>query len=195
MSDTHYDVLEDIASEEWDFRREFIRAAVGADKAEQVDKHPFAYAMGAQVEYTGNYFCNFCDRYLKKRVCDTYKQHARDRFRERVLLEYMEPHCPECEEPIEDTRQAEVFEPEASPVSESGRFDPTEIEEFSHSTKKATEYQPCGCHREVGEEEILWDLDKEQLDHDSRHGIFWGYNGPAFKRGTGLSTRTTNTDL
>lgn len=173
MSKTHYDIIREVSNESWDFNQQFIRA-IFHPKNEYKDKHPLAYAFGAEVEETGKHFCPYCDEYLTNTACDSFGERVKDVLRREVIEPYMEKHCPKCEEPLEDTKLAHEISFSREAVSKMS-VDDHDI--TKPKTVEKTKYEPCGCLHERGEEEILWDINKEKAE---REVSLLSYNGPVF---------------
>ena len=171
--ETHYDIIRSISNEGWDFNYQFIRAIIHP-KNEYKDKHPLAYAFGTEVEETGKHFCPYCDEYLTDEACDGFEDNLKVVLRREVIEPYMEKHCPRCEEPLEDTKLAHEISFSRDAVSETVL---SSDEITKPETVEKTKYEPCGCLHERGEEEILWDIDKEKVE---REVSFYGYDGKIF---------------
>jgi hypothetical protein len=173
MSETHYDVIREVSNRGWDFNQQFIRAIIHP-KNEYKDKHPLAYAFGAEVEETGKHFCPYCDEYLTDDACGGFEERVKGVLRREVIEPYMEKHCPKCEERLEDTKLAHEISFSREAVSEMN-LDEHEI--TKPETIEKTKYEPCGCLHERGEEEILWDINKEKVRKEVE---LLSYDGPVF---------------
>lgn len=171
MNDTHYDVIEEVSNEGWNFNQIFLRELMHP-RNEYVDKHPLAYALGAEVEETGKHFCSHCDKYFTDPACSRFEEILRQTLRREVIEPHMEKHCPECEEELEDTEMVNEVD-----MSRDAFKAGEEMEITQPDINKKTRYNPCGCLFEVGEEEILWDLDKEKVREEVS---LLNYNGRIF---------------
>lgn len=189
MSRTHYDVMRDVG-DGWDFRKEFIRALTIA-KTEYKDKHPLAYAFGAELEPTGRYFCELCDGYLHEEACDGYEDWIRDLLKREVVDEFIQQTCPKCHTPIEEKMPARVVEPTAVFADDPAELDPSMPDE-----ELKTKYEPCGCLHDRGDEMIRWDLDKQAVQEAADTGRLGlrRFEGRVFKRNDGQTEfeRKTN---
>jgi len=175
MIETHYDVIREISNEGWNFKQTFIRALI-YPKPEKKDKSPLAYAFGAEVEKTGKYFCPLCDSYLTSTTCSEFESFVRDSLKGEVIIPHMEKHCPECETKIDNYEMVEVVDDEIEFKLESD-VDP---KPQKITSQEKTRYNPCGCLFEIGEEEFLWDLDKEKVEEEVS---VLRYDGSVFERG------------
>lgn len=174
MTETHYDIIKEVSNEGWNFKQTFIRALIHA-RAENKDKSPLAYALGAEVEKTGKHFCPLCDSYLTSSTCSEFEKFVRDRLKREVIEPYMERHCPKCETKLDSRDIVEVADGEIEFKLESDADPKPQKIGFQEKRK----YNPCGCLFDIGEEKILWDLDKEKVEEEVS---VIRYNGSVFER-------------
>jgi hypothetical protein len=88
----------------------------------------------------------------------------------------MEKHCPDCEQKIEDMTVVQEADPDS--FGEAAFNPDIDAEEaFKIAREEKRRYEPCGCLHQIGEEEILWDLNKEKVEEEVS---FYGYNGDVF---------------
>lgn len=178
-TETHYDVVDELANEGWDFHPRFIRELVGV-RDEYGEMTLLHILSGKLPEKTGKQICTYCDRYLSDPACDGYEDRIRDWLRHDVLEPYMHATCPKCHTPIEEVENARVVESSGFDASLDPSSSSAEIVEFEEKTI----YKPCECLFEVGEEKFRWDLDKNALREDAIAGeVVPFYEGPVFKKG------------
>lgn len=171
MTESHYDVIRQV-SDGWEFRKEFIRALTVC-RTEYKDKHPMAYAFGAELEPTGKYFCELCDGYLHDTACDGYEDWISGIIKRDVVNEYVQKTCPDCHCEINEMQKAEV-------VLSTPEFSTEPSIDGDIETSLKTQFLPCECLHDVGEEKIRWDLDKESLQADVDNGQF-RFSGRVFR--------------
>lgn len=183
MSRTHYDVMRDVG-EDWNFRKEFIRALTIAE-AERREYTFFHMMAGKMPEKTGRYFCELCDGYLHEEACSDYEEWIRDIFKRDIIDPFIQQTCPECHTPIEEKQLTRVVE------GEVGFFDTGEDPEpVMAEIEMKTKYDPCGCLHERGEEKIRWDIDKQAIRNAADRGELGTritFDGRVFKREDGLT--------
>lgn len=175
MSKTHYDVIRQVSNEaeEWNFNQRFLRALL-YPKPEYEEKSAFYYALGGKPKKTGKYFCLDCDRYLTDEACKNFKDILKDALHREIIHPYMERHCPDCEEKLEDTSIVHKIEPlEEAKMN----LDPSSDEIHQTGCEEKKRYEPCGCLFEIGEEKILWDINKEKAEEEVS---LLRYDGPIF---------------
>lgn len=162
--ETHYDVMRTVG-EGWDFRQDFIRALMIA-RPERKEMTFFHMLAGKMPDKTGNYFCPVCDRLLHEETCQGFEDHVWRLLKREIVDEYIHPHCPDCETQIEDQEPIQEIDPDGvGLIGEEEDIQPVKID-----SERKTRYNPCGCLHEPGEEKILWDIDKEEIQAAADNG-------------------------
>ena len=184
--ETHFDVVERVASEGWDFQPQFIRKLIG-EQAEYKEATLLHALAGKIPDKTGRHFCPYCDGYMDETACSVFEKRAKRWLRREVLVPYMEATCPECHTPIDDIRDARVVE--ESPALTREEAKETDLSDLPPpETELKTIYKPCECLHEHGEGKIRWDLDKDAVREAVQNGgLAAFYEGPVF-RSEGIRT-------
>lgn len=170
---SHRAVIRQVA-EEYGLYQGFVesRSPVHDERRKTTLLHALA---GKAPEPTGRVLCDTCECRLSDPVCESFGDSLRRNIWN-ILREYNEAFCPACGEQYAGRNPVEVVE--SIPVAVSGT---PELPLESPESRRMMEYDECGCRFELGAEELLWALDRDELNRDASNGEFYGWNGDAAK--------------